>query len=682
MQIGGYLTAKVESEESFVYTGKWFTALNVMPLTATSAKVFWKTLHHREVQPYFFSFSLLQSDTKSQAFLRMLRKKSDATNAVVGLRLKSSSNRYLTIIYFYWNDHKKCISVCVAELESYLVKQIQNRLQVLQQTSRSHDSSGMPMREGHPLRLVPQPQHHGVDVMRGNIPAEPAIRIMGIQPQPNSNGPAIVSNILSWQISQSFPTFPWRMHAANTGVPFFTIPATPPQFLPAHSYPYTFAPMPGAPFSISPLSNPIAVPSYTTIPVPPPQIAPMDAAMTFTAAPTPAATTLEGNRVPLAPLHSNPNTLIGIIQQQLQPTLEGNDQGTSRDHLVESVGGIALHPTLDHSQYVAERATALHRFVPEGAAYHAPEPLRLRAVPREGTHLSHSHSNPSASNILSLNTDAMEPWGLTLPGPSNLVQNENDGFFRPPSDSDLSHNSSPVHSISPASIADSAPESPVTNLDESGSSAVSADVSDQLNSSALQTLANAAAILSDANEPTFDTGVLASNPNPLQIPLLVRAADSDLRSPLSAPMMERASSAYLGPSNADDGTSDVLLIPVIHQIGNAETLQGYGDVHHSNEPALTIQHIAAPFGHQDLQHASGLVLNTDPSILATPATSRAIPVVHWPMDNISGTTGRLYGTNASLAHQQGNFWDTVMPSLDANLQSSSHSHSQTIRRHP
>ena len=61
------------------YTGKWFTALNVMPLTATSAKVFWKTLHHREVQPYFFSFSLLQSDTKSQAFLRMLRKKSDAT---------------------------------------------------------------------------------------------------------------------------------------------------------------------------------------------------------------------------------------------------------------------------------------------------------------------------------------------------------------------------------------------------------------------------------------------------------------------------------------------------------------------------------------------------------------------------------------------------------------------------
>lgn len=515
------------------------------------------------------------------------------------------------------------------------------------------------MREGgHSLRLVPQPQHHVVDVMRGNIPAEPAIRIMGIQPQPNSNGPAIVSNILSWQISQSFPTFPWRMHAANTGVPFFTIPATPPQFLPAHSYPYTFAPMPGAPFSISPLSNPIAVPSYTTIPVPPSQIAPMDAAMTFTAAPTPSATTLEGNRVPL---HSNPNTLIGIIQQQLQPTLEGNDQGTSRDHLVESVGGIALHPSLDRSQYVAERSATLHRFVPDGTAYHTPEPLRLRAIPREGAHLSHSHNNnPSTSNGLS---DSMEPWG----GSSNIVQNESDRYFRPPSDSDMSHNSSPVHSVSAGSIAeDSAPESPVMNLDMSGSSAVSTDASDHLNLSALQTLANAAAILSDANESSFDTSVLASNPNQLQIPLLVRAADSDLRSPLSAPMMEHGSTAYLVPSNADDGTQDVLLIPVIHQIGNAETMQGYSEVHHSNEPSLTIQHIAAPFGRQELQHASGLVLNTDPSILATPATTRAIPVVHWPMDNISGPPGRLYGTNASLAHQQGNFWDTVMVSCIMN----------------
>lgn len=578
----------------------------------------------------------------------------------------------------------------------------------------------MPVRDGqHSLRLLAQPQHHGVDVMQGSIPTESGIRIMGIQPQPNSNGPAIVSNILSWQISQSFPTFPWRMHAANPGVPFFTIPATPPQFLPAHSYPYTFAPMPGAPFSISPLSNPIAVPSYTTIPVPPPRIAPpMDAAMTFPVAPTPTATSLEGNRVSLAPLHSNSNTLIGIIQQQLQPPLQGSDhQGTSHDHLLESVGGIALHPTLDRSQYMAERASALHRFVPDGTAYHSTESLRLRAGPREGAHLSNSHNNPA--NLLSLNADSMEPWGQALPGPS--IQGESDRYFRPPSDSDvLSQNSSPIDSLSPESIVDSAPDSPATNFNLSGSSTVSNDASDHLNSSALHTLANAAAILADTAEPTFDSSVLSSNPNSLQIPLLVHATDSELRSPLSAPIIEHSNSSYLGSSTTDDTTpAEVLLIPVIQQIGTSETMQGYNEVHHSNEPSLTIQHITAPFGQQ---HASGLVLNTDPSILAPPATTRAIPVVHWPVDTISGATGRLYGTNTSLAHQQGNFWDTVMvsactnllvtllhkhalyhthvctctcmyflylltderflqPSLDANLQSGGHSHGQTFRRY-
>ena len=494
--------------------------------------------------------------------------------------------------------------------------------------------------------------------MRGNIPTEPAIRIMGIQPQPNSNGPAIVSNILSWQIPQSFPTFPWRMHAANAGVPFFTIPATPPQFLPAHSYPYTFAPMPGAPFSISPLSNPIAVPSYTTIPVPPPQMAPMDANIAFTTAQTPTATSLEGNRVPLAPLHSNSSTLIGIIQQQLHPTLEGNDQGTSHDHLLESVGGIALHPTLDRPQYRTERASAVHRFLHEGTPYHTAESLHLRSVQREGTHFPTSRNNIPPANISSLNADSMEPWGMELPGPS---RGENTRYFRPPlEDSDLlSQNSSPMHSVSPESIVDSAPDSPATNHDISGSSAVSNDASDQLNSSALHTLANAAAILADASEASYDSTMLSSNPNSLQIPLLVRAPESDLRSPMAAPGLEHSSSSYLG-SSAHDTTPDVLLIPVIQQIGNSETLQGYSEVPHPGEPSLAIQHIASPYGRQELQHASGLVLSTDSSIVAPPTTTRAVPVVHWPIEN--NAAGRLYGVNTSLSHQQGNFWDTVMVS--------------------
>ena len=65
----------------------------------------------------------------------------------------------------------------------------------------------------------------------------------------------ILPSILSWQLSPSFPAYPWRVQPATPNVPFFTIPSTPPQFLPAHSYPYTFAPMPaiaGPPFSINP----------------------------------------------------------------------------------------------------------------------------------------------------------------------------------------------------------------------------------------------------------------------------------------------------------------------------------------------------------------------------------------------------------------------------------------------
>ena len=58
------------------------------------------------------------------------------------------------------------------------------------------------------------------------------------------------------------------MQAGN--VPFFTFPSTPPSFLPANPYPYTFAPAP--PFSINQIAQvpttTIQVPSYTGIAVP------------------------------------------------------------------------------------------------------------------------------------------------------------------------------------------------------------------------------------------------------------------------------------------------------------------------------------------------------------------------------------------------------------------------------
>lgn len=53
-------------------------------------------------------------------------------SAVVGLHLKSGNSRTdLTIIYFYWNEHKRRLMACVAELKSHLVKQIQVMVHVV-----------------------------------------------------------------------------------------------------------------------------------------------------------------------------------------------------------------------------------------------------------------------------------------------------------------------------------------------------------------------------------------------------------------------------------------------------------------------------------------------------------------------------------------------------------------------
>ena len=92
------------------------------------------------------------------------------------------------------------------------------------------------------------------------------------------NSPSILPSLLSWQMSQSFNTYPWRMQA--TGVPFFTFPSTPPSYIPANSYPYTFAPLPAAPFSISPMQpvpSTVHMPSYNGLSVMVPQVTTVDA---------------------------------------------------------------------------------------------------------------------------------------------------------------------------------------------------------------------------------------------------------------------------------------------------------------------------------------------------------------------------------------------------------------------
>lgn len=59
----------------FRFTGNWTNCCSVMPLNAPSAKIFWRTLHGREVQSKSFGFGLLASDSKSNMFFRILKKK-------------------------------------------------------------------------------------------------------------------------------------------------------------------------------------------------------------------------------------------------------------------------------------------------------------------------------------------------------------------------------------------------------------------------------------------------------------------------------------------------------------------------------------------------------------------------------------------------------------------------------
>ena len=112
-------------------------------------------------------------------------------------------------------------------------------------------------------------------------------------------GSDILPGLLSWQMSQSLNTYQWRMQTGN--VPFFTFPSTPPSYIPANSYPYTFAPLPAPPFSISPIqpggaTATVAVPSYTGIAVP--QATAVEPIVTLNSAPALAAGVVHAAQAP------------------------------------------------------------------------------------------------------------------------------------------------------------------------------------------------------------------------------------------------------------------------------------------------------------------------------------------------------------------------------------------------
>lgn len=104
-------------------------------------------------------------------------------------------------------------------------------------------------------------------------------------------------------------------------VPFFTFPSTPPSYIPANSYPYTFAPLPAPPFSISPIqpgaaAATVAVPSYTGIAVP--QVTAVEPIVTLNSAPAIAAGVVHPAQAPTYPVAAAIQSLNESGEAQIQ----------------------------------------------------------------------------------------------------------------------------------------------------------------------------------------------------------------------------------------------------------------------------------------------------------------------------------------------------------------------------
>ena len=189
--------------------------------------------------------------------------------------------------------------------------------------SGSHNS-GASSSQGphHHVALNTEPRHHLPQPTQPHFhhhihphvhPSHPtAVALVTPQPPHPVQAPAVAAaaagseilpSLLSWQMSQSLNTYPWRMQTGS--VPFFTFPSTPPSYIPANSYPYTFAPLPAPPFSISPIqpgagTATVAVPSYTGIAVP--QVTAVEPIVTLNSAPALAAGVVHAAQPPTYPV--------------------------------------------------------------------------------------------------------------------------------------------------------------------------------------------------------------------------------------------------------------------------------------------------------------------------------------------------------------------------------------------
>lgn len=404
------------------------------------------------------------------------------------------------------------------------------------------------------------------------------------------SSPAILPNLLSWQMSQSFNTYPWRMQA--TGVPFFTFPSTPPSYIPANSYPYTFAPLPAAPFSISPMQpvpSSVHMPSYNGLSVMVPQV-----------------TTVDANAVPLNPNQNNmvtqgyavaaPNAAVPP-QPMLDPELQAvtvtlSGEGNPVLHVLQS--HTTPHPDRQMHQYHQNIPQAplniaptvppaliptAHPQPPPQATTNTTTPFMYEVVSQPVHSLEHlpsgnsqpnqhlhRHSSSLTSLIdssrrdnrtthLELPLDDTRVMWADVPGPSglNLTTHtqpdsassrdstpEIPNFSSFSSDNDSNNSDTlqtPNPSISPA-LFDESISSLSSDREDSPANHTPGDSStDSSTASALHTLADAAAILADSPTPAVSPVITAQHVHtldqPLRLPVLINISDSDSDSRLS-----------------------------------------------------------------------------------------------------------------------------------------------------
>ena len=474
----------------------------------------------------------------------------------------------------------------------------------------------------HPHDLPP-PHPHIVP----SHPPQPAniqvININSVQGQPphqsnqlneagaRGNQPAILPSLLSWQMSQSLNTRPWRVQPS--GVPFFTFPSTPPQFIPANSYPYTFAPMPAAPFSIAPMQSVSVHSSYNGIPLPHPSAVdsavPLSSGAVLAGAPTTAfvlppaqggplphpladgdiqavAINLNGSNS-VATVNRDSGTTVAIAMNALPPP-QAMDLGLAEPAILPGPGQIVpgyhvsgaaavmpaqiivgqSRPLLGHEVVVSHTgedslgpSRELVRAEPaQGAAQAASEPgphdPHYLSYPAESHHhaagpsmatVAGLYSSSNVGSVLSLSNASSDqshasPLNISLLESDSVSDSESPSSilasFSPlssdsevPSSADLY---SPLLPFSSGSSSSSSDSSLSSDDDEGSSSQSDSDASE--GSSALHTLARAAALLDNVSDASLSESSPASSSvsefghrEPTHgPPLLINISDSDV----------------------------------------------------------------------------------------------------------------------------------------------------------